>query len=101
MSTLEISQLFGNYGEFVGAMGVVATLVYLALQIRSNTLATRSASRLDVARDYRQINNAYFDLPTANAFHEGLHNYPDVNRDQQNLFSTAIVNECLFFRRPR
>ena len=27
----------GNLGEFVGAIGVVVSLVYLALQIRQNT----------------------------------------------------------------
>ena len=28
------AQLLGNYGEFVGAVAVVATLIYLALQVR-------------------------------------------------------------------
>lgn len=32
------AQLLGNCGEFVGAIGVVITLLYLALQIRQNTL---------------------------------------------------------------
>ena len=31
------AQLLGNYGEFVGAIAVVVTLVYLAVQIRQNT----------------------------------------------------------------
>jgi len=35
------AQLLGSYGEFIGAMSVVATLVYLAVQVRQNTkLAT-------------------------------------------------------------
>ncbi len=32
-------QLLGNFGEFVGAIAVVATLAYLAVQIRQNTKA--------------------------------------------------------------
>ena len=32
MSTLEFSQLLGNYGEFVGAIGVVAPLMSLVIQ---------------------------------------------------------------------
>ena len=32
-----IAQLLGNYGEFVGAIAVVITLGYLAVQIRQNT----------------------------------------------------------------
>ena len=38
---MDIMEL-GALGEFLGSFGVVATLVYLALQIRQNTRATRS-----------------------------------------------------------
>lgn len=31
---LEITQILGNLGEFVGAIGVVATLIYVAIQVR-------------------------------------------------------------------
>ena len=37
-------EALGAVGELVGAVGVVATLVYLALQIRQNTSATKTAS---------------------------------------------------------
>ena len=40
MSTLEFSQLLGNYGEFIGAIAIVVTLIYLAVQLRQNTRAT-------------------------------------------------------------
>ena len=32
-----LAQLLGNYGEFVGAIAVVLTLGYLAVQVRQNT----------------------------------------------------------------
>ena len=35
MTLIEISQLLGNMGEFVGAIAVVATLVYLSIQVRN------------------------------------------------------------------
>ena len=38
-------QDLGSIGEFVAAIATVATLVYLAIQIRSNTAALRSESR--------------------------------------------------------
>ena len=38
------AQLLGNYGEFVGAIAVVVTLVYLTTQIRQNTNAIRSST---------------------------------------------------------
>lgn len=41
MSTLEA---LGNLGEFVGALGVVISLVYLARQMHQNTISVRAAS---------------------------------------------------------
>ena len=37
-------QTFGNIGDFVGGLGVIASLIYLAVQIRQNTRAVRSSS---------------------------------------------------------
>jgi hypothetical protein len=41
------AELLGNYGEFVGAIAVVATLAYLAIQIRQNTRSNRVAAELE------------------------------------------------------
>jgi hypothetical protein len=40
------AQLLGSYGEFVGAIAVVATLVYLAIQVRHGREATVANNRL-------------------------------------------------------
>ncbi len=39
---LEITQILGNIGEFVGALGVVATLIYLAIQVRHSAVLLES-----------------------------------------------------------
>jgi hypothetical protein len=44
MDLMSTAQLLGNFGEFVGAIAVVLTLVYLAFQIRQNTLALKTQS---------------------------------------------------------
>ena len=41
MNTLEVSQLLGNYGEFIGAIAIVVTLAYLAVQIRQTNRGMR------------------------------------------------------------
>ena len=47
------AQLLGNYGEFVGAIAVVVTLAYLAVQIRQNShLLERSNLHADVTSIY-------------------------------------------------
>jgi hypothetical protein len=52
------AQLLGNYGEFVGSIGVLATLAYLAVQIRQNTRATLAASHLAITDSLNQGNLA-------------------------------------------
>ena len=42
MDHVTFAQLLGNYGEFIGSVGVVVSLVYLAVQIRANTRTTRA-----------------------------------------------------------
>ena len=51
MDLMSTAQLLGNFGEFVGAIAVVATLFYLAVQVRhskdateANTLANKALS---------------------------------------------------------
>lgn len=39
------AQLLGNYGEFVGAIGVVVTLFYLAAQVRQNRQSVDANTR--------------------------------------------------------
>ena len=44
MTLMESAEELGNLGEFVGAVAVVVTLVYLTIQVRQNTQAIRFQS---------------------------------------------------------
>ena len=44
------AQLLGNYGEFVGAIAVVVTLAYLAVQIRQNTASMNESRRMAITQ---------------------------------------------------
>jgi hypothetical protein len=46
----------GALGEILGAVGVIITLIYLARQIRQNTLATRLSASRSVATAAREWN---------------------------------------------
>lgn len=48
----------GALGEFVGAIAVVVTLVYLAVQIRQNTRAMEENRRLALAQTYQMRSDA-------------------------------------------
>lgn len=45
MSPIEVSAMLGNIGEFVGAIAVVVTLFYLALQVKHSKEATEANTR--------------------------------------------------------
>ena len=36
------AELLGNYGEFIGSIGVVVSLFYLGMQIRQNSISTKA-----------------------------------------------------------
>jgi hypothetical protein len=44
MTLMEISQVLGNVGEFAGAIAVVATLLYLAIQVRDAGRSSKFAA---------------------------------------------------------
>jgi hypothetical protein len=52
----------GALGEFVGAIAVVVTLVYLAIQIRQNTRAMAESRRLALAQTYQMRADALQDM---------------------------------------
>ena len=46
----------GSLGEFISSIVVLATLIYLALQVRQNTSATRAASHHTITDALNQLN---------------------------------------------
>ncbi len=54
---MTISEL-GALGELLGAFGVIATLVYLAVQVRQNTRSLEVTQRLALAQTYQMRSDA-------------------------------------------
>ena len=50
------AQLLGNYGEFIGAIAVVGTLAYLAIQVRLSREATVENTRAVRSQIYESLN---------------------------------------------
>jgi len=58
MTVLEWTAVLGNVGEFIGAIAVVVTLVYLAAQVRLSKLATEANTRqLEELRRLNMVEN--------------------------------------------
>ena len=55
MTLMETAQLLGNFGEFFGSIAVVGTLAYLAVQMRQNTLSSRSTVQLQAQAEFTRM----------------------------------------------
>lgn len=91
MSTLEA---LGHLGEFIGAMGVVISLVYLARQLVQNTKSVRAASfNSMVQNSLRLLEHAFVDSEFA-AFLERAEREPSkltsAERVRWDAYMTAV-----------
>ena len=52
-----------SIGEIIGGIGVVLSLVYLAIQIRTNTDAERTSTYQSIVSDFGALNNTMASTP--------------------------------------
>ena len=92
MALMDIAQLMGNFGEFVGAIAVVATLVYLALQIRehSNQLRVTSINAMNELINYG-FDPIYNSDRNTNAWLTGLASPEELNELDRQLFELFMA----------
>lgn len=88
----------GNLGDFIGGIAVVVTLIYLAVQVRQNTLALKAASWQEVVSGAREASRLRGDPAIAPAWARGLSNYPNMPVQDVSRFYLAITDEALFFQ---
>lgn len=55
MDLMSTAQLLGNFGEFVGSIGVLATLIYLAFQIRQNSASLRVSVEQSISNSFSDL----------------------------------------------
>lgn len=84
----------GNLGEFVGAVGVVVSLIYLGLQLRHNTSSVRAASFNEMVQNsIRLLEHGFADSEFA-AFLARAESDPealdDVSRVRWESYMTAV-----------
>jgi hypothetical protein len=77
-------QDLGNLGEFVAALATVATLVYVALQLRDNTRVTRFESHLKVRQLVVEPHRILSDPDRSRIWRVGL-DEPDALSDDELL----------------
>ena len=86
-------QELGNLGEFFGAIAVIASLAYVALQIRQNTRSLRTASFQAVMQSSTWENRIIAQDPAlAELYLRGLNAYDELDSVDAFRFSALMYN---------
>ncbi len=83
----------GNIGEFVAAIAVVISLIYLAVQIRQNTRSVRASSYHAVVTNLSNISaNIGHNAPVADLFVRGQTDLQALSPTEQRQFAFLVVS---------
>ena len=86
------AQLLGNYGEFVGAIAVVVTLGYLAVQIRQSTATEQATAFREWYAEWRQILSSFSaDDRTTQTMRKGFTDFGSLSKSEQAVFHTTVA----------
>jgi hypothetical protein len=88
----------GAIAETLGAVGVIASLVYLATQIRQNTRATRVATYQDLIDSYQQgqVNIAY-DAEVSELYRMGMEGSDQLSEADEFRFNWLLGTRMMAF----
>ena len=82
----------GNLGDFLGGLGVVVTLIYVARQIRQNTKSVESAAFQAATRDVAEaINELTRDPELSRIVFDGVREFESFSREDRRRFSTYMA----------
>ena len=87
----------GSGSEFVGAIGVILTLLYLARQIGHNTVAVKATSLGAVIDSWRVVNRDVILSSPENrrTFYRGMNSYEALNQDEKQVFNLLVAEFVL------
>jgi hypothetical protein len=91
-------QELGSLGEFIGALAVIASLAYVALQIRQHTRSLRTASFQALMQSAACENRIIAQDPAvAELYLRGLDSYDELDSVEKSRFSALMYNFIWLF----
>ena len=87
-------QDIGSIGEMVAAIATIATLLYLAIQIRVSSNASTAEAERQVSRDWTDsVTDIWRDRATVKVMVQGLkHGVTSLDEDDAMLFTARLAN---------
>jgi len=90
-------QDLGNLGELFAAIGVIISLVYLAVQLRGNTLALRSEGRDKNFADYMSVGRpTLIDKELMRVWLSGLDGSEELDREDSARFAQMLTQRFIY-----
>ena len=84
-------EALGNIGDFLGGIGVVVTLLYLAGQIRQNTRASRAETYQGLSSQFAStINSIASSLESTRIYNTGLRDYSELAEEERTQFNFSM-----------
>jgi hypothetical protein len=81
----------GSIGEFIAAIATLATLIYLAIQLRQNTNASRAQSRQTLLDQWSASNwDLSKDPNLLRIYANAIANWPDIPNEEKMMFDTGM-----------
>ena len=83
----------GALAELLGAAGVIATLVYVTIQVRQNTIAVRTSAYQEAVRDQAiSMDQLNADADLNRIFYEGLKDLSSLDINERRRFATYMTS---------
>ncbi len=88
----------GNLGEFIGAIAVVVSLVYLAIQVRRNTRAVRAATHHSLTTSVHGLHGMVAENEgLAHIYFTGLRDRKALQPEERLRFDTLLRSVFLWY----
>jgi hypothetical protein len=98
MDLMSKAQLLGNLGEFVGAIAVVVTLGYLAVQVRQNTKAEKRFVLDSSVRNLTAVRQSLFESSQMTTIsYNGLNDPEGLTEPESYRFRIWFANPLMSF----
>ena len=93
MDLMSTAQLLGNIGEFAGAIAVVITLGYVAVQIRQSTRVAGAEAIQGLIESHRASIRVALQNPELNdLLGIGANDYQILNQSDKNRFAVYLID---------
>ena len=87
-----------NIGEIIGSIAVIVSIVYLAIQIRTNTEAERTGTYQAIVSDFGALNNTMASTPElSHLFVQAMESYHPLSADEKARISQLFFQCFRFF----